>query len=242
MRLPEFNRWRLFKQDAVEWLRALPSGSVDLCVTDPAYESLEKHRAIGTTTRLKKSDGSSNEWFEIFPNERFPTFFRELFRVMKKNAHVYIFSDVETMLVMKPDAERAGFKWWDPIVWDKETIGMGYHWRKRYEMITFLEKGKRKLRDLSEPNVIREKRVLGYPTEKPVPVMKRLILNSSERGEIVIDPFFGSGATGEAAILNGRRFLGTDTSGIARSLAAQRLTKIDEELGEPKPAEEIDEF
>ena len=39
--------------DAVEWLRSLPSASVDLMITDPAYESLEKHRKVGTTTRLK---------------------------------------------------------------------------------------------------------------------------------------------------------------------------------------------
>ncbi|MCZ8659771.1 site-specific DNA-methyltransferase, partial [Escherichia albertii] len=57
--------------DAVEWLKTLPSGSVDLFVTDPPYESLEKHRKIGTTTRLKVSKSSSNEWFAIFPNSRF---------------------------------------------------------------------------------------------------------------------------------------------------------------------------
>src|SRR4051812_1338 len=44
--------------DAVEWLRAQPAESIDLLVTDPAYESLEKHRAVGTTTRLKHSKGS----------------------------------------------------------------------------------------------------------------------------------------------------------------------------------------
>ena len=54
--------------DAVEWLRKVPDASVDLVVTDPPYESLEKHRAVGTTTRLKHSKASSNDWFEIFPN------------------------------------------------------------------------------------------------------------------------------------------------------------------------------
>ena len=48
--------------DAVEWLRTLPTESIDLIITDPPYESLEKHRAIGTTIRLKKSKASSNEW------------------------------------------------------------------------------------------------------------------------------------------------------------------------------------
>src|SRR5678816_1052290 len=87
--------------DAVAWLRDLPDASVDLIVTDPAYESLEKHRAIGTTTRLKHSKASSNDWFVIFPNARFPELFAEAHRVLKKNSHLYLFCDQETMFVAK---------------------------------------------------------------------------------------------------------------------------------------------
>ena len=110
---------RVERVDAVELLRRLPSASVDLMVTDPAYESLEKHRAIGTTTRLKHSKSSSNDWFTIFPNARFPELFREAYRVLKKNTHLYLFCDQETMFVAKPIGEEAGFKFWKPIVWDK---------------------------------------------------------------------------------------------------------------------------
>ena len=85
--------------DAVEWLDALPAASVDLVVTDPPYESLEKHRAIGTTTRLKHSKASSNDWFTVFPNRRFPELFRAVHRVLKRNAHFYLFCDQETMFV-----------------------------------------------------------------------------------------------------------------------------------------------
>ena len=52
------------------------------------------------------------------------------------------------MFVAKPEAERAGFRFWKPLVWDKKTIGMGYHYRARYEFILFFEKGKRRLNDL----------------------------------------------------------------------------------------------
>jgi site-specific DNA-methyltransferase (adenine-specific) len=46
-------------RDAVEFLREMPDGSVDLIITDPPYESLEKHRSHGTTTRLRHSRSSS---------------------------------------------------------------------------------------------------------------------------------------------------------------------------------------
>jgi len=110
---------QLAQQDAVAWLASLPSESVDLLITDPPYESLEKHRAVGTTTRLKVSAASSNPWFTVFPNARFGELFAEVARVLKRNAHFYLMCDPETAFIAKPIAESAGFKFWKPLVWDK---------------------------------------------------------------------------------------------------------------------------
>jgi len=212
--------------DACNFLAGLDTESVDLVITDPAYESLEKHRAKGTTTRLKVSDGSSNEWFPIFPNERFGEFFEQLWRVMKQNTHLYMFCDAETMFIAKPIAEAAGFKFWKPVVFDKVSIGMGYHYRARYEFILFFEKGKRKLNDLSVPDILTAKRVYGgYPTEKPVEVIKTLVRQSSEPGDVVVDPFSGSGATGVAAVQQGRNYVGVDIQEKAVANSIERLTE-----------------
>ncbi|MBX3270375.1 MAG: site-specific DNA-methyltransferase [Sandaracinaceae bacterium] len=214
----------LHQADAVDWLRELPDGSVDLVITDPPYESLEKHRKVGTTTRLKHSKSSSNDWFTIFENERFPALFSELYRVLKKNTHLYMFCDQETMFVAKPIAEEVGFRFWKPLVWDKRKIGMGYHYRARYELILFFEKGKRKLNDLSVPDVIEATRVwAGYPTEKPVEVSEILVRQSTVAGEVVVDPFCGSGSTGVAAVNLGRRFWGCDVGDEALSVTRRRL-------------------
>ncbi len=217
-------RYALGQGDAVEFLKSLPSSSVDLIVTDPPYESLEKHRAIGTTTRLSHSKASSNNWFQIFPNERFPELFTELYRVLKNHSHLYLFSDQETMFVVKPIAERAGFRFWKPIVWDKQKIGMGYHYRSRYEFVLFFEKGKRKLLDLGVPDVLSYPRIhRGYPTEKPWEVSQVLITQSSLPGQIVLDPFMGSGSVGVAALRNQRRFVGNDLCQEALEVAGSRL-------------------
>jgi site-specific DNA-methyltransferase (adenine-specific) len=218
--------YELSTADAVGWLRGLPPDSVDLLVTDPAYESLEKHRAVGTTTRLKHSKASSNDWFAIFPNARFGELFREVYRVLKPNTHFYLLCDAETMFVAKPEAELAGFKFWKPLVWDKCTIGMGYHYRARYEFILFFEKGKRKLNDLGIADVIECPRIFnGYPTEKPVAVNQVLIGQSTQPGEVVADPFVGSGSTGVAAVRLGRAFLGADLCNEAVVVARQRLSE-----------------
>ncbi|MCD9495386.1 DNA-methyltransferase [Photobacterium carnosum] len=215
---------QLYQQDAVEWLSSLTDNSIDLLITDPPYESLEKHRKIGTTTRLKNSKSSSNQWFDIFPNQRFQTLLEQAYRVLKPNSHFYLFCDQETMFYIKPIAEQVGFKFWKPIVWDKVAIGMGYHYRARYEFILFFEKGKRKLANLSIPDVLEFKRVYrGYPTEKPVPLIKILIEQSSVIGDIVVDPFFGSGSTLIAAQQLQRQAWGNDISDAAHQHLRNRV-------------------
>jgi site-specific DNA-methyltransferase (adenine-specific) len=217
-------RFHLAKADAVAWLRSLPAGCADLVITDPPYESLEKHRAIGTTTRLKHSKASSNDWFSIFPNARFPELFEAVYRVLKKDSHFYLFCDAETMFIAKPIGEGCGFKFWKPLIWDKRTIGMGYHYRARYETVLFFEKGKRRLNDLAVPDIIEVPRVRGgYPSEKPVEVGDVLVRQSSKAGDLVVDPFMGSGAFGVAAARGRCNFAGADLVEQACRTAHERL-------------------
>ena len=204
--------------DAFAFLRSLESESVDLVVTDPPYESLEKHRAIGTTTRLTQA------WFPVIPNSALPELFKECARVLKPNSHLYLFCDAETAFVARPLGEAAGLRFWKPLIWDKERMGMGYHYRARYEFILFFEKGKRRLHDLGVPDVLRAPRVIGgYPTEKPVEIAETLVTQSSEPGGLVLDPFAGSGALGVAAVRYDRHFLGCDVEADAVSLTQARL-------------------
>jgi site-specific DNA-methyltransferase (adenine-specific) len=63
----------------------------------------------------------------------------------------------------------------------------------------------------------------GYPAEKPVQVADVLIRQSSQDGDVVADPFMGSGSVGVAAVTLGRRFLGNDLNPEAVQIAARRL-------------------
>ncbi len=218
-------KFSLHHGDVIECLKLLDSESIDLALTDPPYESLEKYRSIGTTTRLKNSKASSNAWFDIFPDTGFPELFEQFYRIMKKNTHLYVFSNQESMFVIKPIAEAAGFKFWKPIVWDKQKIGMGYHYRARYEFVLFFEKGKRKLTNLGTPDVLQVPRVFnGYPTEKPVALNEIFIEQSSLPGEVILDPFMGSSSAGEAALNLNRNFIGNDLCLEAVEVAKERLS------------------
>jgi len=226
VRLDSGERYVITQLDAVALLRSLPDRSIDLLNFDLPYESLEKHRAVGSTTRLTHSKKSSNDWFNVFKNERFTELFTECYRVLAPNRHAFLWCDDETSDFMKPAATAAGFKCWKRIVWNKVHFGMGYHYRAQYEFILFLEKGKRRLNNLGVGDVLTSKRIKSkdaYPAEKPVDINETLILNSTQPGEVVCDPFCGSGSAGVAALKHGRRFLGNDLAPGAVELSRKRL-------------------
>lgn len=212
-------------QDAIETLKMLRDECIDLCITDPAYESLEKHRKIGTTTRLKK------KWFPIFPNARYVEFLHELYRVMKKNTHVYIFCDEETRDVLRQiflQGNAPKFTWQKTLVWFKVNRGMGYNHPASYEFVVFLKKGKRGLNtnnyldvqlhpdpsaDDAAIDIVGVKSIRSrgaYPTQKPLELVSMYVTESSNPGDIVLDPFAGSLTTGIAALNNGRHFVGSE--------------------------------
>lgn len=231
---------------AIHLTRLFPS-SIDLTITDPAYASLERHRAKGTTTRLKDSSASSNPWFATVDYEYLEHWLHHLYVAHKVQTHAYIFCDEPTADVMKAAARRIGWWVWKTLVWVKTTTdpkvkaslvegdeprlqaGMGYHWRAANERILFLEKRTVRQRDEWTPmidpvgngrqlnhrgweDVLFAARVSGYPTQKPVSLIRRLIANSSDRGDVVFDPFAGSGSTGVAATMENRRVLMGDVS------------------------------
>ncbi|UQA54590.1 DNA-methyltransferase [Polyangium aurulentum] len=66
---------------------------------------------------------------------------------------------------------------------------------------------------------------LGYPTQKPEALLERVILSASNEGDVVLDPFCGSGTTLSVARRLGRRFVGIDKSPIAQRLIEQRMTR-----------------
>ena len=219
--------------NAFNELPRFETASVDLIVTDPPYESLEKHRARGTTTRLKHSKASSNDWFPVIPNSAFPELFTQFRRVLKPGSHLYLFCDSETAFVVKPMGEAAGLTFHKPLIWDKITIGMGYHYRCTYEMVLFFSApgGKRRLNDLGISDVLRAKRVRnGYPTEKPESLVRTLIEQSSHTGDLVLDPFCGGGTVPAAAKRTGRQYLALDIQESAVEYTRARIARTPNEF------------
>ncbi len=209
----------LFNEDANKWMAGLKSNTVDLIVTDPPYSSLERHRAVGTTTRLKK-------WFPVEPDNYFLPWFYQAYRVLKENTHCYVFCKYDIAHVLEKYGEIAGFKFLKPIIWDKVHRGTGYPYANQFEMILLFSKGKRKTNTYKQRDVISVKNILKrdkYPTQKPIELLEIFITESSNKGEVVLDSFMGSGSTGEACLKHDRSFIGNDKYEVAFGRARRRL-------------------
>lgn len=207
---------RILHGDCLELLPKFPSESVDLIVTDPAYQSLRKWEGIGTTGRMglgKKGTAAANpdKFYDTITNEQLKQVLSQLYRILKPNCHCYIMCNEDTLPFMY-SISKINFSNIKLLIWDKCKMGMGYHYRNSYECICMLDKGKnRRLNDLGMSDILRSKKDGKLvPTQKPVELFKTLILQSSKEQEIVLDPFLGSATIAVAALQTNRRCIGIE--------------------------------
>lgn len=228
------NRITIYQDDAISFLKKLPSNSVDIIATDPAYSGMNnrlqlgKGRIVGKYNEKGKKNG---KWFSEFEDseENYIEFLTECKRVLKKTTgHIYIMFDSYSLLSLG-NLVRGYFDVKNLITWDKVNIGMGHYFRRRHEYIIFATNGNtRKIRNRKFPDVWRFKRIhnSAYPTQKPVEVFQAMIHASAEKGFTVCDPFLGSGSSAIAAIKNDCRFVGCDISDKSIESSTNRIAEF----------------
>ena len=158
-------------QDCIDFLRGLPSESVDLIVTDPAYSGMNRHLRLGHGRIVGHYGNPGNtRWFHEFSDdpESYAVFLGECRRVLRQDRHVYIMFDSFSMLSLGA-LVREFFDVKGVVVWDKVHLGMGHYFRRRHEQIVFASKGRRKLSRRDLPDVWAVPRIhrAAYPTQKP---------------------------------------------------------------------------
>lgn len=251
-------------EDALTLLARLPDESVDLALWDPPYPSLEIHRERGTTTRLKQSKGSSNEWFEVITWDTFNILQREAYRVLKPNSAFFLWCDETTNDVVKSIEEigdprtcrrqtgertcKSGLVYWRDWIWAKVTKdgtklrgGSGYHGRGANERLMFFLKGKRKANfDVLDVVCFAPRPEVMTadddkpPTPKPYEIHDLLVRAYTNPGDLVLDCFAGTGVTGLAALKNDRKFLLCDTEPKWAYPELQAFVRRDRIAGHPE--------
>lgn len=175
---------------------------------------------------LLVAEGKLFEHCEI----KFEEWLPEVFRVLKDGSHAYFMVNGCNLCELQTKAEAAGFKYMNILVWAKNNKTPNKYYMQQCEYILMLRKGFAKnVNDMGMGNLLIIPNILGtkfHPTEKPVELMKKLILQSTQEKDIVLEPFAGSGATCLAAVECGRRFVASELEERFCEITKERLQGI----------------
>lgn len=183
---------RLYIGDSTKkesWEKLLHKENVRMVFSDPPYAIYGSSTGVNVDNKM------------IYP------FFRAMWQIIDEilPSDVYICCDWRSYPVVQATMNRFEVK--DIIVWDKMSGGLGCPYRRRHEFILFAKPRRQQLRMMTKKmkyygkkitdddvwQIKREKEFIG--SQKPIELCQRAIKNSSEKGEIVIDCFAGSGST-----------------------------------------------
>lgn len=157
-----------------------------------------------------------------------------VYRILKEGTHCYIMINPRNLKELWIAAEKAGFEFQNLLVWDKGNGTPNKYYMNAYEIILMLRKGRaRNINDMGTKNILRVSNILGgkkvHPTEKPVELMKILVANSSNEGDLVMDSFMGAGSTGVACKELNRDFIGVEIDSRYFDIAKERMSPAPEQ-------------
>lgn len=236
---------KIYNVDCMEGLRQLPDKSVDLVVTDPPY-ILETE---GAGFFGKKQDeymrGNKGAKAHIYGGERFvmkeiasmsegikEEVLDELCRVMKSINCYFFCSQKQIQFYLDYFVRKKGCNW-NLICWHKidpiPACGNKYLSDTEY-ILFFREKGVRIFGSYDTKRTFyvtkanrADKKLYGHPTCKPMEIVQNFIINSSQVGGVVLDPFIGSGTTAVASIKAQRHFIGYEINPQFYQTSQQRI-------------------
>lgn len=217
----------LYNGDCVKVMRDLPAESVDAIITDPP------HGISFLSNRTDNHDEIENDRFDDFA-DALPVWLDEFHRLLTPTGVACCCCDggktlASAMFTM--ELPKHGFKLIQTLIWDKKTIGLGWHYRPSYETILVFSKTADNYnwctdrKDVS--NILRFNNVIpqkdDHSTPKPVNLMRELIRLHTEPQMLVLDPFMGGGTTAVAAAMEKRRCIGIELVPKYYEIAKRRV-------------------
>lgn len=236
------SRIKLQKGDALQLLKKLDSGSVDLIFADPPYNlSGDNHL---TCKSGKMAVCNKGKWDQIENIHEFNfQWVEECLRILKDEGTIWISGTLHNHPSIGVTLKKLNLWIINDIVWFKpnaapllqpnrfapstELIWLAAKSKKyyfNYDLAKMMGNGKQ-MRNLWEINAERHKTT--HPTEKPEKLLERIILIGSREGDTILDPFMGSGTTGTVAKRLNRKFIGLELDDGYFEIAKRRIEKTE---------------
>lgn len=248
---------RIYRGDCIEVMKSIPSGSVDLIFADPPYNLQLSHklrRPDQTEVAGVHHDWDQFDDFDaydLFTHQ----WLSEARRVLKDKGAIWVIGSYHNIYRLGALLQDAGFWILNDVVWRKtnpmpnfrgtrlanahetliwaakQTTRSGY--RFNYRTLKSLNDGLQMRSDWVMPICSGDERckfadgTTAHPTQKPLALLRRIMMMSTEENDLVLDPFFGTGTTGVVCKQLGRHFIGIEADDEYVELARARIAKTD---------------
>ena len=228
----------IYNADCVEFMGTMSAESVDMIWTDPPYG--HGNHDGDWNARLNEHRGIENE--PIANDE--PDTMRQVVDAMLLEAVRVLKSDCccccccggggprTTFAWVAQRLDEKGMQFFHSVIWDKVNPGLGWRYRRQHEMIMVAHKQRSTLRwadtEVACPNVLQRTPVRDnryHPNEKPVSLVATFLQLHTLPGDVVLDPFMGSGTTLVTGKRMGRTVIGVEIEEKYCEIAAKRLSQ-----------------
>ena len=221
----------LMQGDCLKMLEHVKSGSVDLILTDPPYNIARKNN-FHTMGRAGIDFGWWDKGFDLF------SYMNEIPRVLSKDGSAVIFNDWKNLGDIARYGESLGLIVKDMIRWEKLNPMPRNRDRRYitdYECAVWMTTAKANWtfnrqsdtydRPMISGSLTPRSEKTSHTTQKPVYLMEHLLKTHSNYGDVVLDPFMGSGTTGVACENLGRDFIGIELDQGYFDIARKRISE-----------------
>ncbi len=209
---------RVINGECLKIMRGFADETVNLIVTDPPYgiNYLSGFQIYDHRSGVNIRTGRPPKFGKISGDTTLPTeWLHCAYRVLKNDSAIYVFTHWSKWGEMQAAVSEAGFKCKSMIVMAKSNSGMGDlkgQFAPSHELLLFAVKGRHllnfpegRMQDVWNVPMMCVGPSRVHPNQKPISWMIPCIENSSRRGDLILDPFAGSGTVGVAAKQLGRR-------------------------------------
>ena len=246
---------RILAGDCIEVMNALPENSVDLIFADPPYNLQLKgdlHRPDNSKVDAVDDDWDQFDSFRAY--DEFTTdWLKAARRILKPNGAIWVIGSYHNIFRVGASLQNQGYWILNDVVWRKsnpmpnfrgkrftnahETMiwaskSEGAKYTFNYEALKALNEGVQMRSDWVLPICTGHERLKdengdkAHPTQKPESLLHRVLVGSTNPGDVILDPFFGTGTTGAVAKMLGRNFIGIEREEAYRKVAGKRISKV----------------
>ncbi len=241
--------------DCIETMLSLPAESVDLIFADPPYNLQlrgDLHRP--DNSKVDAVDDAWDQFGSFGAYDKFTReWLAAARRLLKPNGAIWVIGSYHNVFRLGAELQNQDFWILNDVVWRKsnpmpnfrgkrltnahETLiwaskGEGAKYTFNYEALKALNDGVQMRSDWVLPICTGHERLKNeqgdkaHPTQKPQSLLHRVLVATTNPGDVVLDPFFGTGTTGAVAKMLGREFIGIEREAAYRAVAEKRIAKV----------------